>query len=176
MKIKSLAVYCGSSSGTKTIYSETAHQLGTLLGQNKINMIYGGGNIGLMGITADACIAAGGHVTGVCPGFLIEREVGHHALDDLIVVNNMHERKIKMFELADAFAILPGGIGTLDEFFEILTWKQLGQHDKPIYIINVDRFYDPLLTMMQHMVTQGYLAEKNLELYEVVDGVENIML
>lgn len=174
--IKSIAVYCGSSSGTKTIYAETANKLGTWLGENNINMIYGGGNIGLMGITADACLQAGGHVTGVCPGFLIEREVGHHALNDLIVVDDMHQRKIKMFDLSDAFIILPGGIGTLDEFFEILTWKQLGRHEKPIYIFNVDGFYIPLLTTMKYMVEQGFLPAGNMDLFEVVEGVESFLI
>lgn len=173
--LKSIAIYCGSASGTKPIYAETAKQLGTWLGEKKINMIYGGGNIGLMGITADACMAAGGHVTGVCPGFLIEREVGHHTLNNLIVVDDMHQRKLKMFDLSDAFIILPGGIGTLDEFFEILTWKQLGRHNKPIYIINVEGFYNPLLEMVKHTVEHGFLAAGNLELFEVVERVDDIV-
>jgi len=172
--IKSICIYCGSSPGTKPIYAETAKKLGTWLGENNINMIYGGGNIGLMGITADACMQVGGHVTGICPTFLIEREVGHHELNNLIVVDDMHQRKLKMFDLSDAFIILPGGIGTLDEFFEILTWKQLGRHEKPIYIMNVDGFYNPLLEMMKHMVEHGFLAEGNLGLFEVLEGLQEL--
>ncbi len=160
-KIKSIAVFCGSSLGKNTAYAQKAATLGTYLGSNNYHLIYGGGNIGLMGTIANAALAAGGKVTGVLPTFLNKKEVGHVALSKLILVSSMHERKQKIEQLSDAFIAMPGGFGTLEEVSEMLTWAQLGLHQKPIGLYNINGFYNSLLTQLDVMVDEGFLKLQN---------------
>lgn len=160
-KIRSIAVFCGSSSGVSPIYEQKAKELGAFLGANKYHLVYGGGNIGLMGTIANAALAAGGEVTGVLPHFLNKKEVGHVALSKLVLVESMHERKQKIEQLSDAFIAMPGGFGTLEEVSEMLTWAQLGLHQKPIGLYNIHGFYDALLKQMDVMVEEGFLKPQN---------------
>jgi len=155
--MRSICVYCGSNPGARPIYAERAATLGTRLAQDGIALIYGGGNVGLMGIAADAALARGGEVIGVIPEQLVGWEVAHAGLSRLETVANMHERKARMFDLSDGFIALPGGFGTLDEMFEMLTWRQLGIGDKPCAFLDVDGFYAPLLAMMDRMVEERFL-------------------
>ncbi|KAF1710549.1 TIGR00730 family Rossman fold protein [Pseudoxanthomonas kalamensis DSM 18571] len=155
--MKSICVYCGSNAGSKPVYAEQAHALGLRIAAEGLELIYGGGNVGLMGIVADAVLEAGGEVTGVIPRQLVEWEVAHKGVTRLDVVENMHERKQRMFDLADAFVALPGGFGTLDEMFEMLTWRQLGIGDKPCAFLDVDGFYQPLAAMIDRMVGERFL-------------------
>ncbi|PNS08191.1 TIGR00730 family Rossman fold protein [Solilutibacter silvestris] len=155
--MKSICVYCGSNSGTDPRYAETARVLGTRIAAENMQLVYGGGNVGLMGIVADAVLDAGGEVTGVIPQQLMGWEVGHRGLTRLEVVTSMHERKARMFELSDGFIALPGGFGTLDEMFEMLTWRQLGLGHKPCAFLDVAGFWSPLMTMLDHMVDQRFL-------------------
>ena len=157
-----IGVFCGSASGHNPIFSKTAKELGDLIGRNRHTLIYGGGNIGLMGILADQVMISGGKVIGVIPDFLVQREVGHTGVHELIQVKSMHERKQKMASLADVFVAMAGGWGTLDELAEILTWCQLGILDKPVGILNTDGFFSPLVEMMNRMVMHGFLKEENL--------------
>lgn len=164
--MKAVCVYCGSNAGNRPVYAERAAALGTRLGREKIALVYGGGNVGLMGILADATLAAGGGVIGVMPEQLVGWEVAHQGLTRLEVVANMHERKARMFDLSDAFIALPGGFGTLDEMFEMLTWRQLGLGDKPCAFLDVDGFYAPLLAMMDRMVEERFLhADQRRDLW-----------
>ncbi|GIP43535.1 cytokinin riboside 5'-monophosphate phosphoribohydrolase [Paenibacillus sp. J45TS6] len=158
--MRKIAVFCGSSDGTSVEYKEGAKRLGQELARRNIGLVYGGASVGVMGAVADAVLENGGHVTGIMPRFLEEREISHKSLTELIVVESMHERKAKMAELADGFIMLPGGPGTLEEFFEIFTWAQLGLHQKPFGFLNVNRYYDPLLTLFDHMVKEGFLQDK----------------
>jgi hypothetical protein len=167
-KITRLCVYCGSSAGRAPAYREAARELGRLLAENGIELIYGGGRVGLMGLVADAALAAGGRVVGIIPDFLRSREVGHSSVSELIVVASMHERKQRMFERADAFAVLPGGIGTLEEALECITWKQLGLHDKPIVIVATDGYWEPLAALFDHIVGAGFAPADTRALVEVV--------
>ena len=155
--MQSVCVYCGSNAGARPAYAEAAVQLGTRLAREGLTLVYGGGNVGLMGIAADAALAAGGEVIGVIPEQLVGWEVAHAGLTRLEVVANMHERKARMFDLSDAFVALPGGFGTLDEMFEMLTWRQLGLGDKPCAFLDVDGFYSPLIAMMDRMVEERFL-------------------
>ncbi|MBL8868169.1 MAG: TIGR00730 family Rossman fold protein [Planctomycetaceae bacterium] len=155
--MKSICVFCGSRLGSKPIYRETAKSVGQLIAQQQLRLVYGGGNIGLMGVVADAVLEYGGEVVGVIPGHLQEKEVGHAGLTELHVVSSMHERKALMANLSDAFIALPGGFGTFEEFCEILTWAQLDLHRKPCGLLNVDGFYDPLLTLFDRAVDDGFL-------------------
>lgn len=155
--MKSICVFCGSRLGSKPIYRETAKSVGQLIAQQQLRLVYGGGNIGLMGVVADAVLEHGGEVVGVIPGHLQEKEVGHAGLTELHVVSTMHERKALMANLSDAFVALPGGFGTFEEFCEILTWAQLDLHRKPCGLLNVDGFYDPLLTLFDRAVDDGFL-------------------
>jgi uncharacterized protein (TIGR00730 family) len=157
MKIQSLAVFCGSKSGNNPRFAEEAATLGRSLARNGIRIVYGGGSAGLMGIVADAALAQGGHVTGFIPRLLLEWEVEHRGLTELIVCDDMHERKRRIYSKSDAAVILPGGFGTLDELFEIITWNQLTIHDKPIRILNTDGFYDHLSAHMERMRVEGFL-------------------
>jgi uncharacterized protein (TIGR00730 family) len=152
-----ICVFSGSSSGRISEYRDSAVQLGTLLAERNIGLVYGGAAVGLMGAVADATIAAGGSVTGVIPQALVEREVAHTGLSDLRVVGSMHERKALMAELSDAFISLPGGIGTFEEIFEVWTWTQLGTHAKPCAVLNVHGFYDQLLGFLDHVVEEAFL-------------------
>jgi uncharacterized protein (TIGR00730 family) len=152
-----VCVYCGSHDGDLAAYREGAEQLGKVLADRRIELVYGGGNIGLMGRIADAVIAGGGRVTGVIPRDLQERELAHAGATRLIVVESMHERKARMADAADAFIAMPGGIGTLEELFETFTWLQLGFHDKPLGLLNVAGFYDDLLRFLDQLVDRGFL-------------------
>jgi len=159
-----VAVYCGSRSGNEPLYAEKARELGEFFGHNGIDLVFGGGHVGLMGIVADAVLASGGKVYGVIPQHLVNRELAHPGLTELFVVSNMHERKAKMAELADGFVALPGGIGTLEEIFEMWTWGQLGMHQKPCGFYNVDGFYDALLDMIKTMVATGFVKQQYLDM------------
>ncbi|MCY7354127.1 MAG: TIGR00730 family Rossman fold protein [Lysobacter sp.] len=164
--MKSVCVYCGSNAGSKPIYAERATALGSELAKQGIRLIYGGGNVGLMGIVADAVLAGGGEVTGVIPQQLVDMEVAHRSVTQLEIVDSMHERKARMFDLSDGFIALPGGFGTLDEMFEMLTWRQLGLGDKPCAFLDVDGFYKPLIAMMDRMVDERFLhAEQRTDLW-----------
>jgi len=155
--MRSVCVYCGSNAGSRPVYAERAMALGQRLAREKLALVYGGGNVGLMGVVADAVLEAGGEVIGVIPGQLVEWEVAHRGLTRLEVVDNMHERKARMFDLADGFIALPGGFGTLDEMFEMLTWRQLGIGDKPCTFLDVQGFYAPLIGMLDRMVEERFL-------------------
>jgi uncharacterized protein (TIGR00730 family) len=170
--ISSLCVYCGSSPGASPVYAAAAERLGSELAKRGVRLVYGGGRVGLMGILADAVLKGGGSVTGIIPGHLQELEVGHDALSELFIVETMHERKAKMSELADAFAVLPGGLGTLDETFEIVTWRQLRLHDKPVVIIDIDGYWAPLQTMVAAMVDAGFVRAAHASLFTVVQDVD----
>jgi hypothetical protein len=146
-----------------------------LLAQAGIELVYGGGRVGLMGLVADAVLASGGRVTGIIPRHLHEREVGHVGLSDLVVVDSMHERKRRMFEMSDAFAVLPGGLGTLDETLEIITWKQLALHDKPIVIVDVAGYWTTLFALIRHTVASGFASHDAPRLYDVVARVEELL-
>ncbi len=173
--MKNIAVYCGSSTGTNEIYTQSAIKVGRYLAQNNITLVYGAGSVGLMGIVANEALSNNGKVVGVIPQFLMDLEVGHKGLTELYITQNMHERKMKMAELADGIIALPGGYGTLDEFFEMLTWSQLGLHEMPIGILNVNGFYDPLLAMVQKMVDEGFLKKQNQDLIIVDDNIESLI-
>lgn len=157
--MRSICVYCGSNSGNKPAYAERAIALGNRLAKEGLTLVYGGGNVGLMGLVADAALEAGGEVVGVIPGQLVEWEVAHQGLTRLEVVSNMHERKARMFDLSDGFVALPGGFGTLDEMFEMLTWRQLGLGNKPCAFFDVEGFYQPLIDMLDRMVAERFLHE-----------------
>jgi len=155
--MRSICVYCGSNAGSRPVYAERAMVLGDRIAKEGLTLVYGGGDVGLMGVVADAVLHAGGEVTGVIPGQLVEWEVAHRGVTRLEVVGSMHERKARMFDLSDAFVALPGGFGTLDEMFEMLTWRQLGLGDKPCAFLDVDGFYAPLVAMMDRMVEERFL-------------------
>ena len=155
--MKSICVYCGSNAGSKPIYAERAATLGERIAQEGLRLVYGGGNVGLMGVVANAVLQAGGQVTGVIPKQLADWEVAHRGLTELEIVGSMHERKSRMFELSDGFVTLPGGFGTMEEIFEMLTWRQLGIGNKPCAFLDVDGFYTPLIGMLDRMVDERFL-------------------
>ncbi|MGE0866566.1 MAG: TIGR00730 family Rossman fold protein [Vicinamibacterales bacterium] len=155
--MKRLCVFCGSSVGANPAYAEAATAMGTLLAKRGIGLVYGGGNVGLMGVVADAALAAGGEVIGVIPQALADREVAHHGVTDLRIVDSMHTRKAMMADLSDAFIAMPGGVGTFEEFFEAITWTQLGLHRKPCGLLNVAGFYTPLAFFIDQAVTDGFI-------------------
>lgn len=157
--LTSVCVYCGSGFGGDPAFADAAQRLGTALARQRINLVYGGGNVGLMGTVASATLEAGGYVTGIIPDFLKSRERMLDAVQETIVVSDMHTRKRLMFDRADAFVALPGGIGTLEELVEQLTWAQLGQHRKPILLLSVNGFWDPLITLIDHMRAHGFIRE-----------------
>ena len=168
--MRSVCVYCGSNAGSRPVYAERAAELGKRLAADGLAVVYGGGNVGLMGIVADAALAAGGDVIGVIPDQLVGWEVAHRGVTRLEVVANMHERKARMFDLSDAFVALPGGFGTMDEMFEMLTWRQLGLGDKPCAFLDVDGFYAPLVAMMDRMVAERFLhADQRRDLWHGED-------
>jgi uncharacterized protein (TIGR00730 family) len=163
-KFHSICVYCGSAKGISPVYADAAKALGCALVKHNLSLVYGGAHVGLMGIVADAVLEAGGEVTGVIPKALMDTEVGHERLTRLLVVKDMHERKALMAEHADGFIAMPGGIGTLEELFETLTWAQLGFHEKPIGLLNVASFYDPLIEFLRHQTSQGFLRAEHKDL------------
>ena len=161
--MKNVAVYCGSSPGRNGIYRDEAARLGRLMAEKGIRIIFGGGQVGLMGALADAALGAGGKVVGIIPRFLHVKEVAHHGLSELITVESMHERKALIHDMSEAFVALPGGFGTLDELFEMLTWGQLGIHRKAVGILNIHGFFDPVIAAMDRMVQEGFLKRENRE-------------
>ena len=160
MTLRTVCVFCAASPGTDPIYRERAVALGRFLAESGRRIVFGGGRTGLMGALADGALTAGGEVVGVMPGHLVEREVAHTELTDLIVVRSMHERKALLSEMADGFLAMPGGLGTLEELFEVWTWGQLGLHRKPYGLLNVNGFFDPLLTFLDHTVTEGFIRQE----------------
>ena len=167
--LQTVCVYCGASTRVSAAYLEAATQVGTFLGQNGLNVVYGGGRMGLMGAVADAALQAGGKVIGIIPQHLQEREERHDDLTELHIVNSMHERKQLMVMKSDAFVILPGGYGTLDEAFEILTWKQLGLHNKPILFVNIKGFWSPLKDFKAKLLEENFIKEGDLDLFHFVE-------
>ena len=163
----SVCVYCGSRPGAEPAFADVAQQVGDWIGRHRGQLVYGGGRSGLMGVVADAALAAGGRVVGVIPRALVEREHAHHGCTELLVVDTMHERKRLMAERSDAFLALPGGIGTFEEFFETWTWRQLGYHDKPTGLLNQDGYYDAMLTFLRHSVTSGFMSAAQLSLIDI---------
>jgi len=174
-QIRSVCVYCGSAGAVDQRYRSAAEELGRNLAVAGIALVFGGGRIGLMGIAADAALANGGQVIGVIPAALRDRELAHQGVSELVVVETMHDRKRVMAERADAFAVLPGGIGTLDEFFEILTWRQLGLHDKPIFLVDVAGYWQPLRALLDHIVEQRFVMSMIPRLLEIVPNVAALM-
>lgn len=173
-ELRSLCVYCGSSNQVDPAHLEGARGLGALAARRGVEIVFGGGHVGLMGALADGALEAGGRVTGIIPKHLEAREVGHEGVSEMIVVDSMHTRKRRMFERSDAFCILPGGLGTLDETFEIITWKQLSLHDKPIVLVNLAGYWDPLLKMFEHQIEAGYLRPRHSRLFHVVERIESV--
>jgi uncharacterized protein (TIGR00730 family) len=173
--MKNIAVYCGSSAGTDPIYREQAAMLGTILAEKGIRIIYGGGRVGLMGVLAGAALEAGGKVTGILPGFLQIKEVAHPGLTEMIPVKSMHERKALIEQRSDGAIALPGGFGTLDELFEMLTWGQLGLHSKPVGLFNINGFFDPLLLTMEKMVNEGFLRPDHQNQLIVSDQIQLLL-
>lgn len=166
MTLRSICVFCGASPGATPIYQEAAENLGRYLAENGIQLVYGGGAVGLMGMVANAALAAGGEVIGIIPQSLKDAEVGHHGLTRLEVVDGMHARKARMAELSDAFIALPGGLGTLEELFEVWTWGQLGYHAKPLGLLEVNGFFDPLLTFLDHLVQERFVRQQHREMLQ----------
>jgi uncharacterized protein (TIGR00730 family) len=173
--MKRVTVFCGSSFGTDDIYKSQATLLGHTLAKHNIELVYGGANVGLMGAVADGVLNNGGKVIGVLPNFLKSKEIAHEHLTELILVETMHERKTKMNELSDGVIALPGGFGTLEEFFEMQTWAQLGLHKKPMAILNIDGFYDSLNILVQTMVDKGFLKEINQQMLLVSDNIDELL-
>jgi uncharacterized protein (TIGR00730 family) len=174
-EITRLCVYCGSSGAVEARYREAASELGARLAAAGIELVYGGGRVGLMGLLADAALTAGGKVTGIIPRRLLDAEVAHLDVTELVVVDNMHDRKRQMAEKADAFAVLPGGIGTLDELFEIISWKQLKLHDKPILLVDIGGYWAPLRALLEHIVVSGFARPQTRRLLHVVTSVSALM-
>ncbi len=174
-KIEKICVYCGSGGGTNPAYIQSATDFGTIMAQNGIGLVYGGGDVGMMGMVADAVRNGGGHVDGIIPEFLLTKERAGKIGPGLMVTQDMHQRKMKMFEMADAFVAMPGGIGTLEEIVEQMTWAQLGRHKKPILLANIDKFWEPLCALLDHMrKTEFIRAEFNFDLL-VADKTEDIL-
>ena len=174
-KIANICVFCGSSAGEDTIYAQAARGLGELMAVRGLNLVYGAGNIGLMGVLADAVLGAGGEAIGVIPEKLVGRELAHQGLTELHVVETMHDRKAKMHDLSDAFVVLPGGIGTMEEFFEAVTWRQLDYHCKPIAMLNVGGFYNGIEQFFESMLLSDFLRPKHAELFFVETDSERLL-
>ena len=173
--IHSLAVFCGSRVGVNPAYAEAGRILGRGLALAGIRLVYGGGRIGIMGVVADAVLKAGGTVLGVIPEFLTQMEVAHAGATEMVVTDSMHTRKRRLYEESDAFLVMPGGLGTFDEAFEIITWRQLRLHDKPILLCDVDGWAGPLVATIDHAVEQGFAAPACRQLFEVIDGVPALL-
>ncbi len=175
MKLNSVCVFCASSIGAKPVYAESARRFGEALAARGIALVFGGGCVGLMGVLADAAIDAGGRAIGVIPRALVEREIAHRGLTTLHVVETMHERKQRMADLADAFVMLPGGFGTWDEFCEVVTWAQLGIHRKPLGVLNVGGYYDPMLAMADRAVAEGFVSAAQRDRLVVDDDEDRLL-
>ncbi len=173
--VDTVCVFCGSSPGADPVFAAAAERFGAGVAQRGIELVYGGASVGLMGVVADAAVAAGGRVTGVITESLAGHEIAHATLSDLHVVSTMHERKALMSELSDAFVMLPGGFGTYEEFMESVTWAQLGIHDKPCAILNVDGFFDDLLAFVRHAVDRGFIKARQLEALVITDDVDALL-
>lgn len=173
--MKYVCVFCGSSMGVQPAYQQAAQGMGEALARRKLGLVYGGGNVGLMGTIADATLAAGGEVIGVIPDFMVAKEIAHTGLTQLHIVNSMHERKTMMAQLSDAFVALPGGYGTLEEFCEVLTWAQLGLHQKPFGLLNINGYYSPLLKFFDQAVTEEFLRPMNRSLVLEASEPENLL-
>ena len=165
--LRRVCVFCGSKHGVRPEYTEAARAMGVALVEAGVDLVYGGGKVGLMGVVADAVLEAGGAVIGVIPDHMSDREIAHDGLTELRVVGSMHERKAQMYELSDGFAALPGGLGTLEELFEITTWSQLGLHAKPTGLLDVGGFYGPLVGFLDQLVTEGFVSERHRRLLRV---------
>jgi uncharacterized protein (TIGR00730 family) len=174
-QIHSLAVFCGSRVGVDPAYAAAGRTLGAGLARMGIRLVYGGGRIGIMGVVADAVLTGGGTVLGVIPRFLTAMEVAHAGATEMVVTESMHVRKTRLYEESDAFLVMPGGLGTFDEAFEVITWKQLGLHDKPILIANIDGWAEPLLGLIEHAIERGFAAPKSRMLYEVIVNAEAVL-
>lgn len=174
-KISSICLFCGSRGAVAPAYRQAAADFGRLLGQEGIRLVYGGGQVGLMGLAADACLAAGGEVVGIIPRHLHMREVEHRGLTKLHVVSDMHTRKRLMFELADAFVVLPGGIGTFDELCEVLSWQTLGYHQKPILLLDLEGFWRPFIGAIDHVIAQGFAGDELTRAYRVIAGLDEML-
>lgn len=172
--IRNVAVYCASADGVDPVYRSTAEELGRQLAQRNIGVIYGGANVGLMQAVAESSLAVGGRVVGVIPEVLVDLEVAHRGISELHVTSTMHTRKEMMMDLADAFLVLPGGYGTLEEFFEVVTWRALKIHEKPIVLVSINGFYDKLLAFLDHCVEHGVLKQRNRDLLIVVNTVDEV--
>ena len=180
VQMQRIAVFCGAKTGTDPAIHASAKAIGTAIAQRGLGVVYGGGHVGLMGAVADAALMAGGEVIGVIPGFMVEKELAHSAVTELIIVRDMHERKMRMHELSQAVIALPGGFGTMDELFELLTWRQLGLHAKPMGLLNVNGFYSPLLEQMARMDRDGFLhgptrVLASADVNELLDRIEEAM-
>jgi uncharacterized protein (TIGR00730 family) len=173
--MKRVCVFCGSSSGVRAEYAQAAAETGDLIARRGLGLVYGGGHVGLMGIVADAALRAGGGVIGIITQALKDREVAHDKLTDLRVVHTMHERKAMMASLSDAFIVLPGGIGTLEEFFEVWTWGQLGEHTKPVGLVNVAGYFDGLIRFLDTSLTEGFLKRKHREMLIVGNRAADVL-
>jgi uncharacterized protein (TIGR00730 family) len=174
-RLRSVCVFCGASAGRDPRYGDAAVAVGTELARRGIEVVYGGGRLGLMGAVADAALAAGGRVTGVIPSGLVDRELAHRGVTDLRIVATLHERKAVMAELADAFLALPGGLGTLEELAEVLSWAQLGLHEKPIGALDVGGFFQPLVAHLDHAAGEGFVSDRHRELLLVDDDLHRIL-
>ena len=174
-EIGSVCVYCGSSGRGRASHLAAARDLGTTFAREGVRLVYGGGRVGLMGAAADAALEEGGEVTGIIPEFLRALELANGRVGELIVTDTMHARKQRMAELSDGFAILPGGLGTLDEAFEIVTWRQLGLHDKPIVILDVDGYWQPLKALLDHVLAENYVREDHARLVRFVERVDQVL-
>jgi uncharacterized protein (TIGR00730 family) len=172
---KGICVFAGSSVGARPEYRAAAEELGRALARRHVKVVFGGGQVGLMGVLADAVLAARGHVTGVIPEAMVAREIAHRGLSDLRIVSSMHERKAMMADLADAFVALPGGWGTLEEFFEVLTWAQLGLHQKPCVLLNIAGYFDGLLSFLEHSIDQQFVRRENGALVLVAASVNGLL-
>lgn len=172
--VQSICVYCGASGKVAEFYKTAARALGREIGHRGMTLVYGGGRVGLMGLVADAALDAGAPVVGIIPEHIQILEIEHTGLTELHIVDSMHTRKRMMVERSDAFVVLPGGFGTLDETFEILTWKQLRLHDKPVILVNLEGYWDPLLALVDRLIDEGFARPQHRTLYRVVDSVEEV--
>ncbi|MEP5763278.1 MAG: TIGR00730 family Rossman fold protein [Halieaceae bacterium] len=175
MSNSSVCIYCGSSPGDDPVYMDSARRIGTLIAEQGHRLVYGGGHVGLMGAAADAALAAGGEVIGVIPQDILDKEVGHGGVTELFTVSSMHERKMKMASLSDCFIALPGGIGTLEEIIEVMTWGQLGFHNKACGVLNIAGFFNPLLQLLDHMVAHRFLKSEHRDQLLVAESPEAIL-
>ncbi|MGZ0781398.1 LOG family protein [Pseudomonas saponiphila] len=175
MSLSSVCVFCGASTGTNPLYREAAQALGRAIAERKLTLVYGGGAVGLMGIVADAALAAGGEVIGIIPQSLKDKEIGHNGLTRLEVVDGMHARKARMAELSDAFIALPGGLGTLEELFEVWTWGQLGYHHKPLGLLEVSGFYEKLSGFLDHIVGEGFVRAPHRDMLQISDSPASLL-